>query len=102
MKAGSMLPYVCATCSKAGKVKEYINIYEKPDLLALRHYISTIKDDKILLQECLWGEQYIKEGKINRIDVFKNSNPNVKETVIRFYGLVYPRYEMSLKQNNTQ
>lgn len=53
MKAGSILPYTCATLSKTGKIKEFINIYEKPDVLALRRYIGTITDQHILIQECL-------------------------------------------------
>lgn len=46
LKSGSLLPYVCATIGKSGKIKEYVNIYEKPELLTLRKYIcnTTLPD----------------------------------------------------------
>ena len=84
MKSGSLLPYVCSILSKSGKIKEYVNIYEKPDIIKLRRYIiarvtylqGINKDlpniDMDITRECLWGIQIIKESKVNRIDVFKD------------------------------
>lgn len=55
MKTGSLLPFLCSTLSKSGKLKEFINIYEKPDILALRRYITSLSptDRKRCIQECL-------------------------------------------------
>lgn len=96
MECSSMLPYVCSILSKSGKIKEFINIYEKPDILTLRQYINTITNKKILIQECLWGEQFIKEGRVNRIDVFKNKYYDVTNAIGRFYDASDPIYKMSL------
>ena len=41
MKSGSLLPYVCATIGRQGKIKEEVNIYDRPNLLTLRKYILT-------------------------------------------------------------
>ena len=98
MKSGSILPYVCSILSKSGKIKEYINIYEKPNVLGLRRYINTLTNKKNLIQECLWGEQFIKEGRVNRIDVFKNKNNDVIDAINRFYNAVDPIYKMSLNE----
>lgn len=69
---GSLLPYVCSTIGKRGKIKESINIYKKPDLLALRKYILTESiPEWRLFQEILWAKQIQTEFKINRPDVFK-------------------------------
>lgn len=102
MKAGSILPYTCATLSKTGKVKEFINIYEKPDVLALRRYIGTITDQHILIQECLWGEQFIKEGRVNRVDVFKNKYFDPIDATNRFYEAVDPIYKSNLNKKSNE
>lgn len=39
MGSGDLLPYACATLSRKYKPKEYLNIYDKPDLLKFRKYI---------------------------------------------------------------
>lgn len=39
MKSGDLLPYACATLSKKYKPKEYLNIYDKPNMLTFRKYI---------------------------------------------------------------
>lgn len=100
MKSGSILPYVCSTLSKSGKIKELINIYEKPNILKLRHYINDLNliDKKTLIQECLWGEQFIKEGKVNRVDVFKNKYYDLTNAIGRFYDAADPIYKMSLNE----
>lgn len=97
MKAGSLLPYVCSTLTKSGKIKELVNIYEKPDILEVRKFINTLTNQTDLIQECLWGEQYIKEGKVNRIDVFKNKHYDPIYAINQFYDTVNPIYEMRLK-----
>ena len=84
IKLGSLLPYVCSILPRSGKIKEYINIYEKPNIINLRNYLinqsatCNFKSnlDKELVQECLWGIQVIKEFKVNRIDVFKEKINN--------------------------
>ena len=54
MQSGSLLPYVCSILSKANKIKEYLNIYSKPDLLAFRKLVkSGILSDNECVQECL-------------------------------------------------
>lgn len=98
IESGSLLPYVCSTLSKSGKIKEYINIYEKPDILLLRRYVNALVDKKSLIQECLWGEQFIKEGKVNRIDVFKNKYSDPIDAMNKFYDAVEPIYKMSLNK----
>ena len=98
MNSGSILNYVCATLSKKYKIKEYLNIFQKPDLLKLRSYILHLKNDKDIIQECLYGEQYIKLGKIYQLDVFKNK-PNVQESLQLFLNSVFPIYEHNIDIN---
>ena len=106
IKSGSLLPYVCSILSKSGKIKEYINIYEKPDIINLRKYIMeqftlysgehTDNIKKELIQECLWGIQVIREFKVNRIDVFKEKiNNPFKEFMIAST----PIYKMWIENN---
>jgi hypothetical protein len=52
MNSGSLLPYVCSILPKKYKVKEYLNIYSKPDVLKLRRLITSL-DGIELMQECL-------------------------------------------------
>lgn len=92
MDSGSLLPYVCATLPKKNKIKEYLNIYSKPDVLKLRRYITSLESDE-LIQECLWGIQLIKEFKVNRPDVFKDKN-SLFNAVDSFYDAVDPIYRM--------
>ena len=92
MDSGSLLPYVCATLPKKNKIKEYLNIYSKPDVLKLRRYITSLESDE-LIQECLWGIQVIKEFKVNRPDVFKDKN-SLFNAVNSFYEAVDPIYRM--------
>lgn len=98
IKSGSILPYVCATLPKSGKIKEFINIYEKPNVLALKHYVNALTDKKKFIQECLWGEQFIKEGKVNRVDVFKNNYFDSEDACNRFAKVIDPIYKMSLSK----
>lgn len=106
IKSGSLLPYVCSILSKSGKIKEYINIYEKPDVIHLRKYITELSAphsayymyniDKELIQECLWGIQVIMESKVNRIDVFKE---RVKNPFREFMIASAPMYKMWIENN---
>lgn len=105
MKSGSILPYVCSILSKSGKIKEYINIYEKPDIIMLRKYIinrasylesiskSLVNMDMEIIQECLWGIQVIKESRVNRVDVFKE---RINDPFNEFMIASEPIYKMSL------
>lgn len=71
MKAGDLLPYACATLKKKYKPKEYLNIYEKPDILKFRRYILNCNlSDWEVEQQLLWAMQILTEYKINRYDVF--------------------------------
>ena len=92
MDSGSLLPYVCSILPKKYKVKEYLNIYSKPDVLKLRRLITSL-DGIELIQECLWGIQVIKEFKVNRPDVFKDKN-SLFNAVDSFYEAVDPIYRM--------
>lgn len=92
MENGSLLPYVCATLPKRNKVKEYLNIYSKPDVLKLRRLILDLEGSE-LIQECLWGVQVIREMKVNRPDVFKDKN-SIFTAVDDFYAAVDPMYKM--------
>lgn len=99
MRAGSLLPYVCATLPRSGKIKEFINIYDKPNIITLRSFINAkVISETELIQECLWGEQLIKEGKVNRMDVFKN-NPSFTDALNGFYEAVDPIYKMWKESN---
>lgn len=81
MQNGSLLPIVCTSLGKSYKIKEYVSVYVKPDIIKLRKLLEnsllgackypwSLSDDEII-QESLWGIQVIKEGRVNRIDVFK-------------------------------
>lgn len=59
--SGSLLPYVCATSSRKYRVKEYINIYERPNLLKLRKYVLSLADENEIIEQCLWGIQVLQE-----------------------------------------
>lgn len=105
MKSGSLLPYVCSILSKSGKIKEYVNIYEKPDIIKLRRYIiarvtylqGINKDlpniDMDIIRECLWGIQIIKESKVNRIDVFKGKIVNPLKDFITISEPIYKMWK---------
>ena len=98
MESGSLLPYVCCTLSKKYKIKEYLNIYSKPDVLKLRRLILDLDGDE-LIQECAWGTQIIKEFKVNRPDVFKDKT-SMFTAVDDFYAAVDPIYKMWLNGKN--
>lgn len=96
MKSGSILPYVCATSLKKHKIKEFLNIYDKPDMLKLRKYVLRTEDNKIVAQECAWAIQYLEEGKINRPDIF--FKPVYKPAVLnKFLKMVEPMFKSSLE-----
>ena len=67
-------------------------MYQKPDMLKLRHYVLNINNEKDIIQECRWGIQCIKEGKVNRIDIFKDSY-SVQDVRSDFLELVAPIYK---------
>lgn len=71
MQSGSILPYVCSTLTRSGKIKEFLNIYEKPDLIKLRTFLLASTNKEEITQESLWGIQILKEMRVNRPDVFK-------------------------------
>ena len=114
MQSGSLLPVVCATINKSGKIKEYVNIYEKTDIIKLRKYIlglvtyfQAIYEDpgcprvelkREIDQECLWGIQTIKEFKVNRIDVFKEEHENPLKEFITAVDPIYKMYRERYEQ----
>ena len=75
MESGDLLPYACATLSRKYKPKEYLNIYDKPDLLKFRKYILNCNlSNWEIEQQILWAIQILDEYKINRYDVFTSKN----------------------------
>lgn len=107
MNTGSLLPYVCSTLPRSGKIKEYLNIYDKPDLIKLRKLLidstmgmyMTLTDNEVI-QESLWGIQIIKESKVNRPDVFKDKNI-LSKSFSMFLQAVDPIYKMSLNNERS-
>lgn len=98
MQSGSLLPYVCSILSKANKIKEYLNIYSKPDLLTFRKLVkSGILPDNECIQECLWAIQIIKEHRVNRINV-TNKNYIKSDIIKMFLEEVNPIYKSSLNK----
>ena len=105
IESGSLLPLVCSTLNKSGKIKEYVNVYQKPDIIKLRLLIqrsvlnsTDILTPKEVIQESLWGIQVIKEFKVNRVDVFKTDiNPTV--AFQEFMKVSEPIYKMWKEKN---
>ena len=59
---GDLLMYACATLPKKYKLKEHLNVYQRPDLLAFRKFILTNKvTDLELCLETGWAEQILSE-----------------------------------------
>lgn len=108
MQNGSLLPIVCTSLGKSYNIKEYVSVYVKPDIIKLRKLLEnsllgackypwSLSDDEII-QESLWGIQVIKEGRVNRIDVFK-SIYKVTEAFSEFLEVSAPMYRM-WRENN--
>lgn len=53
MESGSLLPYICGTLPKKYKLKEYLNMYKKPDVLALRKYINKLTNVHSIFRESI-------------------------------------------------
>lgn len=108
IESGSLLPIICASLNKSGKIKEYVNIYQKPNIIKLRALLicsfnnSTPFPGKLtqkeILQESLWGIQIIKEYRVNRVDVFKTKVST--ETAYKdFIDSSEPIYKMWKEKN---
>ena len=95
MRKGSLLPYVCSTLPKTRKIKEYLNIYEKPNLLNFRKFIlSDSLTEKEVNQECGWALQIMTEFRVNR--------PNVDTTVDHlkmFLKAIEPTFKYNYTKN---
>lgn len=75
MSSGDLLPYACAILKKKYKPKEYLNIYNKPDMLTFRKYIlNSNMSDWETEQQLNWAIQIIEEGTINRFDAFTSKS----------------------------
>lgn len=75
MSSGDLLPYACAILKKKYKPKEYLNIYNKPDMLTFRKYIlNSNMSDWETEQQLNWAIQIIEEGTINRFDAFASKS----------------------------
>lgn len=75
MKSGDLLPYACATLKKKYKPKEYLNIYDKPDILKFRKYILNCDlSNWEIEQQLSWAIQILSEYRINRYDAFTSKN----------------------------
>lgn len=105
IESGSLLPLVCSTLNKSSKIKEYVNIYQKPDIIKLRLLIQRsvlnstgVLTPKEVIQESLWGIQVVKEFKVNRVDVFKT---DINSTVAfqEFMKVSEPIYKMWKEKN---
>lgn len=98
MKSGSLIPYACATLSKKYKPKEFLNIYEKPDLMQFRKYILNCDLlDWQKHQQLFWILQVMDEFKINRYDAFA-SKSDFKALLSQFLRKMEGMVEKSLKQ----
>lgn len=101
MKAGDLLPYACATLNKRYKPKEYLNIYDKPDMLKFRKYIlSASLSDWETEQQLSWALQIINEFKINRYDVFASKN-DFKALFSEFLSRIDGMFKNSIKSLKT-
>ena len=97
MKSGDLLPYACATLKKKYKPKEYLNIYDKPDLLKFRKYILNCDLLEWEIQQQLsWAIQIIDEYKINRYDTFA-SKINLEALFTDFLGKMEGMVIQSIK-----
>lgn len=97
MDKGSLLSYMCAISDRKHKIKEFLNIYDKPDLLKFRKYVLTEElPDKEVIQECLWACQIITEFRVNRPDVFVDKITK-GEALSRFLELVDPMYKYKIE-----
>lgn len=97
MKSGDLLPYACATLKKKNKPKEYLNIYDKPDLLKFRKYILNCDLLEWEIQQQLsWAIQIIDEYKINRYDTFA-SKINLEALFTDFLGKMEGMVIQSIK-----
>lgn len=108
MQNGSLLPIVCTSLGKSYKIKEYVSVYVKPDIIKLRKLLEnsllgackypwSLSDDEII-QESLWGIQVIKEGRVNRIDVFKTDTTS-SIAFQEFMKVSEPIYKMWREKN---
>lgn len=108
MQNGSLLPIVCTSLGKSYKIKEYVSVYVKPDIIKLRKLLKnsllgackypwSLSDDEII-QESLWGIQVIKEGRVNRIDVFKTDTTS-SIAFQEFMKVSEPIYKMWREKN---
>lgn len=88
MSSGDLLPYACAILKKKFKPKEFLNIYNKPDILTFRKYIlnSDLSEWEIE-QQLNWAIQIIDENTINRFDAFA-SKSNFKAVYSSFLNKV--------------
>lgn len=89
MESGSLLPYVCSTIGKSGKIKEYLNVFKKPDVVLNNKFIKQLKDSRDKIEEMSWAIQYIQEGKVNRPDVFKK-NVDYKVVLQQYNNVIQP------------
>ena len=97
MQAGSLLPYVCSIAIRKHKIKEFLNIYDRPDLLKFRKFVLTVKlPDNEVIQECLWACQIISEFRVNRPDVF-TKEISKEDALSQFLTLVDPIFKYNIK-----
>lgn len=93
MESGSLLPYICGTLPKKYKLKEYLNMYKKPDMLALRRYINKLTNIHSIFRESIWGKQLIQEGRVYRIDPYKEMEFDPQKAKQEFDIAVDPIYK---------
>lgn len=102
MESGSLLPYICGTLPKKYKLKEYLNMYKKPDILALRRYINKLTNVHSIFRESIWGKQLIQENKIYGIDPYKEMEFDPQKAKQEFDIVVDPIYKKYIYDQTIQ
>lgn len=97
MESGDLLPYACATLKKKYKPKEFLNIYDKPDILKFRKYILNCNlSETEKIQQLYWAIQILDEYKINRYD-FSSCKINFNTILNDFLSKVEGMFIQSIK-----
>lgn len=98
MANGNLLPYACSILSKKYRKKEYLNVYQKPDMLLFRKYIlNSNLSDMEQMQQLNWAIQILNEFKINRHDVFLEKQ-NMDYLLSDFLNKIDGQYKMQIEK----
>ncbi|MBQ0113525.1 MAG: hypothetical protein KBT03_10375 [Bacteroidales bacterium] len=99
--SGSILPVVVSRLHHKYKIKNYAQITWTYDILSLRKFLLNTTNRLTLVQESLWGYQFLTEGRINRPDVFKGIDKYIpaEECLQKFLEAIQPRYKFKIDNN---